>query len=158
MKYCQTLGFKKINLIGGSYSGVVALAVASQRNDLKRLFLRCPGIGTFYYQYLKDKSSQNYLGVKNGGIIKTHDETFNIEILNDIEQYYPLSHLAQKVKIPVGIVHGDCDEIIPYQDTIKFSKYIENCSLHIIKGARHNLQVEENHNEFRKSLREFFKK
>ncbi|MFP4402370.1 MAG: alpha/beta hydrolase [Candidatus Nanoarchaeia archaeon] len=156
--YCQSLGFKHISLIGGSYGGVVTLAVAAQRDDLKRLFLRCPGIGTFYYQYLKDKTSQNYIDVKNGGTINTHGEEFDIEILNDMEQYYPLTQLAKQITIPTGIVHGTKDETIPYEDTIEFSKEIENCELTIINGASHNLGVGEDFSEWRGALVEFFNK
>lgn len=156
--YCKDLGFETISLIGGSFGGVVTLAVASQRNDLYKLFLRCPGIGTFWYQYLRDKTSQSYINVQNGGLIETHEEIFDISILNDIEHYYPLSKLAQNINIPVGIVQGDCDETIPYKDTIEFSKYIKNCTIHIIKGAGHNLGVGEDFSEWRLKLREFFEK
>ena len=158
IEYCRELGFDNISLVGGSFSGVVCLAIASQRNDIFRLFLRCPGIGTLWYKYLKDKTSQNYIDVKNGKNIETHGEIFDISILDDMEQYYPLSNLARKVKIPVGIVHGDCDETIPYQDTVEFSNAIENSILTIIQGAGHNLTVRGDNTEFRKSVREFFKK
>jgi len=44
---------------------------------------------------------------------------------------------AKKIKIPTLIVHGDKDESVPVEQSIKTAKLIENCKLEIIKGSDH---------------------
>lgn len=159
INYCKNLGYKKISLIGSSFGGLVTLGVALQRDDLKRIFLRCPGAG-MYYRYLKKGREKEYEESKKAGYL-IHEEKrpfkFSFDIILDLEKYYPLINLAKEIKIPVGIIHGDKDEVVDYKTTVEFSKYLENAQLHIINGAGHNLSVNGDFSESQKILVDFFK-
>ena len=44
---------------------------------------------------------------------------------------------AEKITIPTLIVHGDRDETVPVEQSLKTSQLIKNCRLEIIEGADH---------------------
>ena len=44
---------------------------------------------------------------------------------------------AENIEIPTLVVHGDLDEAVPVEQSIKISKILQNSKLAIIKGADH---------------------
>jgi pimeloyl-ACP methyl ester carboxylesterase len=44
---------------------------------------------------------------------------------------------SRKIKIPALIVHGDEDETVPIEQSIKTARLIEDCRLEIITGCDH---------------------
>ena len=154
------LNYEEISIIGTSFGGIVSLVVASQRNDIKRLFLRSPGVGTLYYEYTVYKNSENYKQFSLGAKVfyKGTDLIITQDLLDDILNYYPLSKLAEKISIPVGIVVGKEDSQIPYQDTISFSEKINDSTFTLIENAGHSLAVDGDFSESQQALVDFFKK
>jgi pimeloyl-ACP methyl ester carboxylesterase len=45
----------------------------------------------------------------------------------------------KKIKIPVLFVHGDADEAVCIEDSIKYSKVAKNAALAVITGGGHGL-------------------
>lgn len=53
---------------------------------------------------------------------------------------------AKNISIPTLIVHGDADDEVPTEQSIKLSKLLPNCKLSIVKGADHTY-TNETHSE-----------
>lgn len=54
-----------------------------------------------------------------------------------VSQMLPIDSSIENYKGPVLIVHGDCDETIPYSCAVEAQKKYADCTLHTVKGANH---------------------
>lgn len=140
IKTLKKLGYKKIGLMGSSFGGIAGIMAASKIKGLIVLALKSPvsnyeektnltetktelnnwkAIGYRYYEYNEGKKLKlGYAFLKD---FKNNDGY----------------KAAKKIKIPTLIVHGDKDESVPVEQSIKTSKIIESCKLEIVKGADH---------------------
>ncbi len=50
---------------------------------------------------------------------------------------------AREIKIPVLIIHGTADPIVPIENSRELAKYLENCTLVEIPGADHSYKGKE---------------
>ena len=155
-KYVKGKGFEKISLVGGSFGGVVAIGYEIKHNDIKRMVLRCPGSGA-YFRYLKNGEGKEYERVKEKGFELRDDMKISFNCIEDLKKYYPLEEKVSKVKIPVEIVHGTKDKVIPYESSVEICNN-SDAKLITIEGAEHNLAVDEDYSQRENQLEEFFKK
>ena len=89
-----------------------------------------------------------YPFVKLGGLIYGR---FNID------QTTCLKEIA-KTKIPVMLVHGDKDELVPCKMSVQNQKACKShCKLEIIEGAGHGTALLVNPDKYKKALKEFDK-
>ncbi len=133
-------GYKKIGLVGSSFSGMASLLIASRTDELYVLALKSP--------------VTDYMGLiiahANQEKIKTWKEKGFIDIIGANEEKLKLDYSffedaqkldgfesAKKIRIPVLIVHGDKDDTVPIKQSIKTSSLIKNCRLEIIEGGDH---------------------
>lgn len=133
-------GYKKIGLVGSSFSGMASLLTASKTDELYILALKSP--------------VSDYIGLiiahANQEEIKTWREKGFIDIIGANEEKLKLNYSffddaqkldgfesAKKIRIPVLIVHGDKDDTVPIKQSIKISSLIKNCRLEIIEGGDH---------------------
>lgn len=149
IKFLKNKGFSKIGLIGGSFGGMVSLIVASKINELFVLGLKCPVsdlLGNVISKHSKIKLSM----WKLKGIVE-YKKRFMLKysFFEDAEKYNNPYKEYEKIKIPTIIVHGDEDESVPLEQSIKTSKAIKNCQLEIIKGADHYFSKQE---DFEKTI------
>jgi pimeloyl-ACP methyl ester carboxylesterase len=161
LNYCNFQGYKEISLVGTSYGGSVAFAVALIHPEIKRLCLRVPVVD--YKKHVKEKYDSNEIKkFKKQGFVpyynkdnKRFDVTFDF-----IEKSYAYSMFenAKKVKIPVLILQGDADEEVNPEDAKTVVLMFSNAKLHIIKGAGHKLDVNGDFSEGLNTLIDFFKK
>ncbi len=45
----------------------------------------------------------------------------------------------KKIAIPVLVIHGDDDQVVPYQDPARCRPLVQNGTLHTYKGAPHGI-------------------
>jgi pimeloyl-ACP methyl ester carboxylesterase len=53
----------------------------------------------------------------------------------------------QKVACPILFIHGDKDTYVPYKDSVKYSKKMDNARLVTIKGAEHGFHDKKEESE-----------
>jgi pimeloyl-ACP methyl ester carboxylesterase len=158
--YCKKIGYNRISLVGGSYGGTVAFAVAVVRPEIKRLLLRAPVVD-YKEHALFEFGEKKLLEFKKQGRVpyfNKHGEKLFVTF-DYIEKAYPYSmyKLAKKVKIPTLIVQGDKDDEVNPEYAKKAVKYFPNAKLHIIKGAGHNAGVDGDFSEWYLDIMDFFK-
>src|SRR3972149_9989457 len=131
IKFIKKLGYKKIGLFGSSFGGLAATMTASKSDDIYLLALKAP-VSSYYeftdykYKKLLDEWKQKGYAFREG---KKLNYTFYEDIKNNIAY-----DVANKIRVPTIIVHGDADTDVPIDQSKKLSKLIPNCQLKIIEG------------------------
>jgi len=137
IKYLDKLGYTKIGLVGSSFGGIACIGAASKSAKLFVTVLKAP-VSNYKDLYVwrkedinkwKKQGYRDYLSKK--GILRLNYDFYEDAINND-------GYIAgAKIKVPTLIVHGDCDEQVPLEQSIKLAKIIPDAKLIIIKGADH---------------------
>jgi pimeloyl-ACP methyl ester carboxylesterase len=159
IKYCKSLGYEEISLIGTSYGGTSVFATALKHSEIKRIVMRAPvvdykehALRKYGEEKLKELKEQGFIPYeKNGKHYKR-----NFASVKDSYQYSMFEH-AQKVKCPVLIIKGDADTDVEADLSKKIIPYFKDAKIHIIKGAGHQLDVNGDFSESQKALIDFFK-
>lgn len=145
IKYVKSNGYTKIGLVGSSFGGIASIIAASKTDDLFVLALKSP-VSNYSDLYLwrgtsiedwKEKGYREYP-------TKTGMERLNYVFYEDAIQND--GYEAKNISIPTLIVHGDADDEVPTEQSIKLSKLLPNCKLSIVKGADHTY-TNETHSE-----------
>ena len=141
----------KICIIGASYGGYAALMAAVKQQDIFRCAGSFAGVSDLEYRVRKARRFTNYSVVKK-------------QLGNDsnrLEQQSPVN-FAEKVNIPVLLIHGDKDRVVnvqhsrmmyeELQDYKKDVKYIE------LENGNHYLQIEAHRVKTLASFEQFLQK
>ena len=140
IKYVKEKGYKRIGLFGASFGGMASLVAASLSKELYILALKCP-VSDILAKTIADISKSSLEEWKKKGYIyyiNSVGEKFKLNyIFYEDAKNINGKEIAEKIKIPTLIVHGDSDITVPVAQSIKTSKLIEDCKLEIIKGADH---------------------
>ena len=131
---------------------------ASRTDDLFLLALKSP-VSDYEEKKVLEMSEQELEEWKEKGwkVHKKSDGTplrLNYSFYEDFKNNNGYE-AAEKIKIPTIIVHGDEDESVPVEQSIKTSQIIENCKLEIVKGADHRYTNPEDFEKMLKLLSEF---
>jgi len=139
-------GYSKIALVGYSFGGMTAIAIASQI-PLAAVAFKSP-VSEKLGEILANKSGytleewkeMGYINYRSGSNLRfkvnysLHLDTKNSELYKK----------AKKITAPTLIVHGDKDSIVPLEQSLKLNKAIPNSELKIVKGADHNYSEPKN--------------
>ena len=133
-------GYKKVGLVGSSFSGGVALIAASKK-PFSVLSLKCP---VFDYKKLWDErfGKKGIEEWKKKGFVEPFGKKWNFEVYED-EAKYDMKKVAAMVKAPTLVVHGDKDSTVPLSQaktlisTLKCEK-----KMVIVRGADHFFKTE----------------
>jgi pimeloyl-ACP methyl ester carboxylesterase len=145
--FVKAAGYKKLGLAGASMGGGAAVLFAAQHpKTFKALALLFPVVDYSSLLGLKTAWSRKYFGpraimnLEANGFTKVGSHGFKIGklIVEEMKVIKPWREL-QKIKMPVLFVHGDADQAVPVQDSIKYSKTAKNAQLVIIAGGGHGL-------------------
>jgi len=146
IEYLKSLGYSKIGLFGSSFGGTCSIMAASKSNDLYLLTLKSPLVNYIERDLAKkskkelddwkEKGYHNYIDSKG----KEHrmNYTFFEDAYNN-DGY----KAATKIHIPTLIVHGNEDQAVPIEQSVKVSEILSNGKLEIIEGANHHYSGEE---------------
>ncbi len=141
IKFIKGLGYSQIGLTGSSFSGIAALITASRTDDLALLALKSPICN--YRKMVAVKRPAGYVDSweQRGYTYWISSDKkrlrLNYSFYEDSEHHNGYE-AAKKIRIPTLIVHGNKDDSVPVEQSIKTAKIIKNCHLEIIKGADHN--------------------
>lgn len=139
IKLLKRKGFSQIGLVGSSFGGNASIIAATKIKNLFILALKSP---VSNYEE-KDKKSltenqiqkweaKGFRFLEDSGKKLKLNYTFFADSKNNNGYVF-----APKIKIPTLIVHGDADQIVPVEQSIKISKLIPECKLVLIKNADH---------------------
>lgn len=157
IKFLRSKGYTKIGLVGSSFGGISSIMAASKTSDLLLLALKSPV--SDFWELEKERYSEKELEEwKRLGYIDYEDEgrmmklgyTF-VEDFKNNDAY----KAAPNIKISTLIVHGDSDEIVPVDQSIKTSKLIPNCKIVLVKGADHRYTEGNHADQMLKAISEF---
>jgi hypothetical protein len=133
-------GYTNIALFGSSYGGNTSLFAATKIKDLRFLMLRAPV--SDYLEVERIRGGEERLKKWKEDGIRLYRERDGKKLFlkyafyEDIKKYDGYK-AGEKINIPVLLMHGDQDEVIPLAQSIKLSKIIKNCKFYIMKGATH---------------------
>jgi len=148
-EFAHSLGYQKICLYGSSFGGMACLLAASNIKDLKAMALKSPVSdypGSLFSRMNKSeldawRSKGYYKYLDGNGCEKRIDFSFYQDAVTiNIDQILP------QIKIPVLIVHGNQDEIVPVEQSIKTASLLPDSRLEVIKGADHTYSQSQHFN------------
>ena len=138
-------------IIGSSYGGYAALMAAVKQQDIFRCAGSFAGVSDLEYLVKKARKFTNYKVVKKQ-IGDDYDK---------LEQQSPIN-FAEKINIPVLLIHGDKDRVVDVkhsqkmrdelQDYNKDFEYIE------LENGNHHLEIEQNRVKTLSSFESFLQK
>jgi len=140
IKYLKNFGYGKIGLFGSSFGGIASILAAGQSEKLYVLALKSPV--SDYLALLSARDSGRELKVwKEKGFMNVtgadgQSLRLNYIFFEDAEKIDGYA-AAKNIKVPTQIVHGDRDETVPLEQSVKAAQLIPGCRLKIIKGADH---------------------
>ncbi len=156
--YLKSTSHQKIGLLGESFGGAASLLAAPSLKKLSFLILKSP-----VSDYLKkeqqarspselenwQKTGFRYYQTGRGQKLK-----LNYAFFEDLRRHHGYL-TAPKIDVPTLIVHGDRDEIVSSQQSIKTSRLIPHCRLHLIKGADHRYSQPDHFQECLSTISQF---
>lgn len=147
LKYLIDHGYKTIYLIGHSMGGVIASYLATKYKEVKRLVLAAPA-----FSHLASSEEGGLLNatLKGPSIIKTYSGSEFLsrirklpitaipEFIHLIKKYQDIPY---KIDIPIMLIHGDLDQIVPFSSSEKtYHKIPTTKKIFIeVKGYYHDL-------------------
>lgn len=152
ISFVKSRGFSSIGLFGSSFGGLASIIAASKERSLSVIALRSP-VSSFEDIYRSQKylllfgtdaivrwKENGYLehGFFSGGKKIRINYSFYEDSLKN--NGYTA---ASKINIPVLIVHGDRDGIVPVEQSKKTAANLRKGRLEIIPGAGHEYRKEE---------------
>jgi pimeloyl-ACP methyl ester carboxylesterase len=133
-------GFKIISFIGSSFGALSGLISASSHNEFTSMILISP---PSHYDISEIFVSGMYL-IKELRKFRKIKEKLNdkrkagikIKFFRDYASYDSYD-AADKLDIPVLIIHGSDDKIVPLDKSRELHKHLKNSKMKILKGADH---------------------
>jgi uncharacterized protein len=133
----KQMGFEKIGIMGVSFGGICALIAARESKEIQYLVLKSP---ISDYKSIEEKRKNISQWEKEGKVevvTKAGKKyTMKWDFIVDAEKNNAHG-FGKEIQIPVFIVHGDEDVIVPVQQSEKLNLVLPNSTLEIIKGADH---------------------
>ena len=140
IRFVKDTGYTRIGLVGSSFGGFASLLAAVQDDDLFVLALKSPVSDYLGLLIARDHDRDIQAWKQNGFIqIETTEgktERLNYSFFADAEKIQGYA-IAERIKAPTLIVHGDRDETVPLEQSQKTAALIPDCRLAIIEGADH---------------------
>lgn len=155
--YLKNQGYYQIGLVGSSFGGLASIMAVVGNDDVFCLVLKCP-VTDWLQTYFLQKPGILEQWNKEGFLCFEHDPSkprMAYAAVLDAQKNIA-SEVASKIKIPTLVVHGDKDEMVPYEGSHGFVKLLPNGKLHTIKGGLHHLRKNPKHSvEENKVISEF---
>ena len=131
-------GYNDLVLIGSSLGGLISLLAYDK--DILTMSLWAPVTKAKTPGHLKTPEARKELLEKGVVTITNKKGTYRVD-KRFLEERETLAHqdILSRIKCPVLIIHGDADDVLPYQDSVEAIKHLPRGSrLDIMKGANHH--------------------
>lgn len=140
IRFVKEAGYRKLGLVGSSFGGIAALIAASQAEGLKCLALKSP-VSDYLSKLIAERDRQDINEWKQQGHIFITDTEgknlpLNYTFFEDAAKIRGFD-VASEVFVPTLIVHGDADESVPVEQSLKLASELSDCRLEIIRDADH---------------------
>jgi len=156
IKFLKDLGYSKLALLGSSFGGISSLMAAAETKDLFCLALKSPVSDWLAIAF--PKQDRVLVTWKKDGFINYQSEEssprLKYEIVEDAKKNIAFE-IAHSIKIPTLIVHGNKDDVVPYEDSVKLSKLLPNATLHTVSGSNHHYASTDHFDEMSQVLSDF---
>ena len=158
IKFIKGADYKKIGLVGSSFGGMTSIFAASKSDDLYVLALKSP-VSDYKSMSETRRSEQELEDWKDKGYVELDGADgerrwLNYSFYEDAEKVDAYK-AARKIKVPAMIVHGDADETVPVEQSIRTASLIKNCRLEIIEGCDHTYSQPEHFEKLLDLISEF---
>ena len=137
INFMESSGCKKISLLGKSFGGAIALTCKNK--EIKSVVAWAPAFSFEENSNLEDIKNKKIKGFKSPSQFKINKQ--------DIKE-----------DIPLLIIHGDKDSIIPLNNSKKIKEKLERLHLKVVKNADHNYSNPEEMKVVAYHTAEFFNK
>ncbi|WP_458415312.1 alpha/beta fold hydrolase [Schinkia sp. CFF1] len=186
--FLETVGEKKINIIGNSFGGAIALHMAKKRPDLINKLILMGSVGIdhpiadgldkvwgyepslenmknlikiFAYDQSMAENDDLVEMRYNASIQEGFQESFSSMFPAPRQRHVGAMALTidqlQEINIPVLLVHGRDDKVIPLKETsYRLALALPNAQLHVFPECGHWVQIEKT-KEFAGQVIEFLK-
>jgi len=134
-------GFKEIGFVGHSIGGFGGLIVESRDKEFKFLALISPS-SKYYYREIFTSGLHlikewREFNKKKVFLQDTRKSGFKFAFFKDYAKYNRFE-LFDDVIIPVMIIHGQEDKLVPYEKSLELKKRMKNARLKIFRGIDHH--------------------
>jgi len=151
-------GARRIGLAGHSMGAVIAVLSASRVRTVKAVCAlagRLSGLNAKHFftrKQLKELEDTGRVSFNSRG----RSLQLSSQFFADAKQY-DLQETVKSLKIPLMVIHGDADEIIPVQDAYLAKTLNPDTKLVVIPGADHMFSDEMHRNRTSKLVVKWFK-
>ena len=143
VSFLKDRGYTRLGLVGSSFGGLASLIAASGIESLLVLALKCP-VSERLGELVAENYRRSIQEWKEQGFIEISDHQAKKRRLNYSFYIDANKHDSAQdysgIKAPALIVHGDADDLVPVEQSIKTAEAIPNCRLEIIPGAGHSFK------------------
>ena len=158
IEFIRESGYERIGLVGSSFGGMASLFAASRSDNLYVLALKSP-VSDYKSMSETRRSEQELEDWKEKGFIELEGPNGEMRRLNysfyeDAEKV-DAYEAVKKIKVPALIVHGDADETVPIEQSLKTASLIEDCRLEVIEGGDHTYSNPEHFEKLLNLISEF---
>jgi esterase/lipase len=138
---------KIIGVIGLSMGGRVASILASKDNRVKFVVLYSAALLPSKQRFLDGLNSESVEKLEKGEAISLNNGWYMRKPFFDTLDS-PVPHdVMGKIRVPVLIVHGDSDQVVPMEGAVKGYEIVKSLNikneLHIVKGGDHVFTIRE---------------
>ena len=165
--FLKDKGYLEFGILGASFGGGAVCYYSSKHQDTVKAVILMNSV-IDYAENLNPTLpwTKKYWGkaafekIDKFGYTEIGSKKFKIgkEFVKDIKTLKPWIE-ALRLKIPVLFVHGDKDTYVSYNDSVKYSKMLENPQLVTIKGGEHGFSNSKEHLALaKKAIIDFFLK
>ena len=140
--FLKNRGYDKIGLIGSSFGGIASIVAASKINSLSFLILKSP-VSNYEEKYALVNGREFIDNWRSSGM-REYDKAKGLRLKYSFYEDAVKNDgyvSAKKISAPTLIVHGNRDELVPVEQSIKLAKLIPNSRLEIIKDAGHSYTI-----------------
>jgi len=121
MQWIQNNGYLNVSIVGSSFGGLIAIHAAEQYPHLRSVALKCP-VSNYPKIWQNRFSDEGMSRWKKEGTIAFVTEdgkaTLDYSYYEDLLKYDTYSS-ASRITAPTLIVHGDADDDVPVEQTIR---------------------------------------
>ncbi|MEM2342299.1 MAG: alpha/beta fold hydrolase [Candidatus Bathyarchaeia archaeon] len=132
---------ERVGVIGLSMGGRVAAILASKDERIKFAILYSPALGPLRNALLSRMNRENLDKLDSGELIELWAGWYLRKAFFDTVDYIVPLDIMDRIKVPTLIIHGDKDEVIPIELSIRGYEIIkglnERNELYIVKGGDH---------------------
>jgi uncharacterized protein len=140
--FLKSKGFSKIGLIGASFGALAGMMNASHHNEYEFLILISP-VSHFDRRELFTKGIKVFRELRKHRKhrVSLRKRRLGVKFFRD---YWRYDHYesAAKVKIPVLIIHGKNDKVVPVSKSRMLRKKLRNSKLIVFNNADHTYSNE----------------